>query len=270
MAIKDILVYVDNDETCENRILTAVNLCSHFDARLSGLYLNRRMMVPAYPGADFSVAVYDAIEKHANELRKEAESRFAEALKNTGTKNEFCAIDGDVTDSLLVHSRYADLVILPRQQTEQSNQNIHFLVEPVLLGSACPVLVLAEDNPVTLPPQRAMLAWDSSREASRALRAALPMLAQVNKLDVVSVGPNEAEAIDITHYITRHGINAQTHLLDYDQGSVGQVLLEQAMRLDSQLLVMGAYGHSRFLELVLGGTTRFVLEHTSLPVLYSH
>ena len=270
MAIKDVLVYVDNDKACGNRVLTAAHLCTHFDAHLAGLYVMHNMLIPAYHN-EFTAAVnYAIIEEKSVEQRESAKLIFTRKSTAADIVGEFRAVEGNVTDNLSVQSRYVDLLIMPRHQDYDSNLNIKYQLGSVLLSSACPVLVLPDSKPITLPPQRVMVGWDGSRECAAALRAALPMLAQVEKIDVVSVSSDETAATAIATYISRHGIIAETHLIDTSKNGAGQVLLEQATKLRSQLLVMGAYGHSRIRELVLGGATKYILEHAQLPVLFMH
>jgi len=268
MAIKDVLVYVDNDKACGNRVLTAAHLSAHFGAHLSGLYVSRNMSIPAYPSEYISAAAYEIIEEQSVEQRESAKLIFTRNSTAADIAGEFRAVEGNVADKLSVQSRYADLLLVASQQDDESNLNIYYQLGSVLVSSACPVLVLPDSKPVTLPPERAMVGWDGSRECAAALRAALPMLAQVEKIDVVSISSDDAEATAITTHINRHGIIAETHLIDNSKSGVGQALLEQAAELRSQLLVMGAYGHSRLRELVLGGATKYILEHAQLPVLF--
>jgi nucleotide-binding universal stress UspA family protein len=96
------------------------------------------------------------------------------------------------------------------------------------------------------------------------------MLDEVKKIDVVGITTESAETTSIAQHINRHGMEAEVHLLQGSHSEEGNILLEQAKSLDSQMIVMGAYGHSRIRELMLGGTTRHVVEHTTLPVLFSH
>ena len=270
MAIKDVLVYVDNDKACGNRVLTAANLCTHFDAHLAGLYVMRNSFIPAFASEFVSAAAYDIIDGQSVEQRESAKLIFIEKSTAADIAGEFRAVEGNVTNTLSVQSRYVDLLLVPRKQDDESNLNIQYQLGSILLNSACPVLVLPDNKPVRLPPQRVMVGWDGSRECAAALRAALPMLAQVEKIDVVSVSSDDADANAITTHINHHGIIAETHLIDSDKSGAGRALLEQTTELRSQLLVMGAYGSSRFHELVLGGVTKHVLEHAQLPVLFMH
>jgi nucleotide-binding universal stress UspA family protein len=227
-------------------------------------------LIPAYHN-EFTAAVnYAIINEKSVEQQESAKLIFTRESTVADIVGEFRAVEGSVTDNLSVQSRYVDLLLMPRHQDYDSNLNIKYQLGSVLLSSACPVLVLPDSKPITLPPQRVMVGWDGSRECAAALRAALPMLAQVEKIDVVSVSSDETEATAIATYISRHGIIAETYLIESSKGGVGQALLEQATKLRSQLLVMGAYGHSRLRELVLGGATKYILEHAQLPVLFMH
>ncbi len=270
MAFKDIQVYTDNDTDCENRVLSAVNLSIHFDAYLTGLYAMRRMSVPAYPGAASSVAVYNAFENSSIEQYELARKLFEEKTLATDIDTKFVMLEGDLVDDIAVQSRYADLLVISQNQNENSNLNMHYQPDNILLSAACPVLLVPDSKPITSPPQSAMVAWDGSRECAIALRAALPMLKQVGKVDLVSVSSNEAEAMDITLHINRHGIKAETHFVEGSQASAGKTLLEQADVLGSELLVMGAYGHSRLRQMVLGGATKYVLKNANLPIMFAH
>ncbi|MFT5658284.1 MAG: nucleotide-binding universal stress UspA family protein [Gammaproteobacteria bacterium] len=270
MKIKDVLVYLDNDTACETRVLSAANLCVQFDAHLAGLYLMRKTAIPTYPGAPMSVGVYDILDEYSLEQSQSAQLVFSEQTNAAGISAEYREIEGDVTQMLNVHSRYTDLAVIPLQQEKDSNLNTYYLPTSFLLGSACPVLALPDIKPITRAPQSVLVAWDGSREAARALKAALPLLHYAEKVDVVSIASNDAEAMDITHHISRHGIEAETHLIKGSASDAGQLLLEQTLLLGSQLLVMGAYGHSRLREQILGGATKYVMQHAQLPVLFSH
>lgn len=270
MTFKDIQVYADNDSACENRILSAVNLSIYFGAHLTGLYSMRRMPVAAYPGVASSVAVYEAFENSSIEQYELAKKLYEEKMAMTGLKSELLSLDGELLNDIAVQSRYADLLVVPQNQREEFNLNMHYQSGSILLSAACPVLLVPDGKAMTLPPQSAMIAWDGSRESAIALRAALPMLREVGKIDLVSVSSNESDASNIASHINRHGIEVETHIIDGSQAIVGKVLLDQVASLGSDILVMGAYGHSRLREMVLGGATKYMLKHATLPILFAH
>ena len=270
MTIKDILVYVDNDELCDERLDSATSLCKVYDAHLSGVYVKQRITIPAYAGVYMPVEVYETNDKETTKLLDEAKARFKARINAAGVNGDFHDFDGDVSYQLSLNSRYADLLIVPQRLSDKFDLNPYFQVPDILLGAACPVLLLPDSNPGTLPPERVMLAWDGGRECAKALKAAMPMLGEVKKIDVVAITTEPAETTAIAQHINRHGMEAEVHLLQGSHSEEGNLLLEQAKSLDSQMIVMGAYGHSRIRELMLGGTTRHVVEYTTLPILFSH
>ena len=271
MPVKDIQVYVDNDEANENRVLNAAGLSAHFGAHLTGLYVMRTIPALAYSGAISAVSVYHVMQQEAIDQCDLAGQAYDRIISSTELNNDFRALDGEIIEELSVQSRYADLLVLPQNQKHDSGLNASYQVGSILLCAACPILVLPSAQVAfTSPPKTAMLAWDGSRECAVALRSALPMLQRVAKIDVVSVASIDAAAIDITLHLKRHGIEAETHLMKGSKHDAGRILLDKAAALNSQLLVMGAYGHSRLREMVLGGSTKYVLEHAKLPVIFAH
>ena len=132
------------------------------------------------------------------------------------------------------------------------------------------MLLLPDGKPPVLPPETALLAWNGERECARALKAAMPLLSKVKNIDVVSINREGDDAKAIALHINRHGFKTNVHVLEDSHLDNGDILLRQADELNSQMIIMGAYGHSRIRELMLGGTTRHVLEQAELPVLFSH
>ena len=270
MSIKDIIVYVDNDKDCDTRLETASSLCKTFEARLSGLYLLQKISIPAYAGAYMPVEVFEANDEETIKLRDKAKALFNAKARSANIRSHFSAAEGDVSTALNQYSRYSDLLIVPQRKNDRFDFNPYYQLPEVLLGAACPVLLLPDNQPPVLPPETALLAWDGKRECARALKAAMPMLSRVKKIDIVAINCEDDDAKEIADHIGRHEIQTEVHSVEDGHFDIGEVLLNQATTLDSQMMIMGAYGHSRIRELMLGGTTRHVLEHVQLPVLFSH
>ena len=270
MAVKDILVYLDNDKGCDKRVQAAADLCIHFEAHLSGLYVTRSIDIPGYARAQIPNEVLEANKKYFAGLRKEAHAVFTGNADAKGIGGEFRSAVGDINDQLNTLSRYVDLLLVPQQPETEHNLNSRYRVPDILFGAACPVMVLPEGEIPTQPPRRVLIAWDGGRECARALNAALPLLTEVEKVQVLAVGVEGADAADITLHIHRHGIGSEVVVIDGSSHHAGDTLLAQARAMESELLVMGAYGHSRLREFVLGGTTEQVLAKAHLPVLFSH
>ena len=270
MSIKDIIVYVDNDKNCEFRLESAANLCKSHDAQLTGLYLLQKISIPVYAGAYVPVEVFDANDEQTIKLRDQAEALFTAKCEAAKISSRFSAVEGDVCSELNRSSRYADLLVVPQRKNDRFDFNPYYQLSDVLLGSACPILLLPDNKPPALPARTALLAWDGERECARALKAAMPLLSQIEKIDVLSINCNNNEAKDIADHIRQHNIKAEVHSIENSQHDIGAILLEQTATLDSQMIIMGAYGHSRIRELMLGGATRHILENAQLPVLFSH
>ena len=125
--------------------------------------------------------------------------------------------------------------------------------------------------------RRVLVAWNASREAARAVSDALPLLKRAGQVDVVAFEPGKSGAAhgeepgaDIALYLARHGVKVTVSRVDAPDLDVGNQLLSRAFDLSADLIVMGAWGHSRLRELVLGGVTRTVLESMTVPVLMAH
>ena len=149
-------------------------------------------------------------------------------------------------------------------------------VETVVLNSGRPVLVVPYAAETNRQFRRPLVAWDGGVAARRAIAGALPLLKQAGSIDVVMFNPRaeagvhgEEPGADLALYLARHGIRVNVVERTVN-GGIGEALLSAAADLGSDLIVMGAYGHTRFREVVLGGVTRTVLQSMTVPVLMAH
>lgn len=270
MLIKDILVYIDSDSACENRLRTAVGLCNETSAHLTGLYVQRRLMVPAYVGAYIPPEVFEANSKEIEEIRHKTHSTFTQRIDTAGVSGELVVSDSDTGAALNMHSRYTDVMLLPQRATDEFDLNPYYELPSALLHSACPVMMVPRTKLPTLPIKRVLLGWSGGRECARAMQSAISLFPDMENIDVVSVDSDVTKASDIALHISRHGFNCEVHMVDGSHADAGAVLLDKAQSLESDMLVMGAYGHSRLRELVIGGVTQHVMNNATLPVLFSH
>jgi nucleotide-binding universal stress UspA family protein len=146
-------------------------------------------------------------------------------------------------------------------------------IEGALFSSGKPVLLLPEGAAPSLSPERVMVAWDSRIEASRAVREALPILKGAQEVRLVLVDPEESEAAhgqepgaDAALYLARHGVRVGVDRLPGSGRPVADVLGRHAGDMGAQMIVMGAYGHSRLRQRILGGVTRSMIENPPLPI----
>lgn len=279
MSYKSMLVHLDNDRRCAERIDIAARLALDFDARLTGLYLLRQPEVPSYVRAEIGTGFLEGQFREWQQRQiARMTAQFRERTAQAGVNGaEFRFDDKWPAEAMALHARYADLLILG--QTDRDDDKS--LVEPGFAGQT----VLSSGRPVLLIPyagdfprigKRVLVAWDASREAARAVTDALPFLQRAAKVTVLAVNPDgnaghgEQPGADIALFLARHGVRveaSESHSGDVD---VGAWLLSRAFDLEADLIVMGGYGHSRMRELAFGGVTRSLLGEMTVPVLMSH
>ncbi|MDN0076717.1 universal stress protein [Crenobacter sp. SG2303] len=279
MGYKSIIVHVDSTPGCRNRVEIAALLAQRFNAHLTGLFTNwlpsLESNIAELPVHAFTSASYEYAEKCANQ----AQETFDSVVRAVGLdKIEWRKRIGRPIETLCLNARYHDLVVLGQSNPEQSVDNRqNDLVQQTVLGAGRPVLVMPYAGSFSDVGQQALVGWDARREATRALTDALPLLKLAKKTTVQTFNSHsmlspqgELPGADISLYLARHGVPIEL-MADIDGVmDTGSQLLMTAANVGADLLVMGAYGHSRLLEIVLGGATKTVLESMTIPVLMSH
>lgn len=173
-------------------------------------------------------------------------------------------------------ARFADLVILPKPYGKNQYADAPVIPEAAMFHGNVPVIILAEDTPLTAKPTRVVIAWNDGPEAMTALRHALPLLKAASEVDICIVAPERHSpdvadpGAELSRMLSRHGVKVSVSILAQTLPRVSEVLARHIADTDADLLVMGAYGHSRFREAILGGATRNMLEHAEVPVLMAH
>ena len=284
MGLKDLLVHVDGARGHEARLRIAAELARRNEAHLSGLFVIEPVNLAGFfspGGADIAQAeILQAIQEQHESARRALGEHLAAAFRarvnDAGVLGEWRLAHGDPGERVTLHARYADLVILGQNDPDAPSLG-SAVPEAVLLGSGRPVLVvpyIGADRPIG---HRVLLAWNGSREAARAANDAVPLVAPDGKLIVLAINPargiagdGDLPAADMAHHLARHGITAEAAHTAADDVAVGDLILSRAADMGADLIVMGGYGHSRAREFVLGGATRTLLGHMTVPVLLSH
>lgn len=169
---------------------------------------------------------------------------------------------------------FHDLIILPRPFGEEGDDAAELTLDGALFETHTPVLVCPPTE-IGRVGNRIMVAWNGDQEAMRAIRAALPMLKEAEQVEVVMVEPQRsgqspAPSFALMTMLTRHGVNALLSPIPRSAERVSETLRQKARDMGADLIVMGAYGHSRFRERLFGGATREMLQNTELPVIMTH
>lgn len=169
--------------------------------------------------------------------------------------------------------RFSDLVVLPRPY--QNNPEAATLVEGCLFAAERPVLMIPKGCKAPEAGGHIIMGWNDGAEALAAARAALPILRQADVADICIIDPpkHAADRSDpggaMAQYLMRHGTRSEVAVLAKTEGHIGDILLRRAKEVGAQMIVSGAYGHSRMREAVFGGATRDLLETADLPILMS-
>lgn len=276
MSLKDLLVYVDSDAACPSRIDIASRLAELYQAHLTGLHVITPPKIPIAVVAELGPVFQEAQMKRLREAAGELEGRFRrKAGERAAIQAEWRLAEGDVTAIATLHARYFDLTVVGQGIDIDEPAALRSLPEELVLGVGRPVLVIPRYGTFRTVGERVLVAWNGSREATRAVNDALPLLQRAAKVTVLSVDPGGAPGqrmpgADISLHLARHGVKVDASETPGADIAVGDVLLSYAADRGIDLIVTGAYGHSRMREMVLGGVTRHLLQHMTVPVLMAH
>ena len=274
MSIKTILVQVNSDNEDNLHINAAIDIAVNFGAHLCGLYVMEDLNLPTYAGAYIPAGVLQAHNQAERDRAKNVESEFKAMVGKAGCTSEWNCVQGFTDQQINAYARYADLIVIGQSQEQSVLSNEISIEDHVLIESARPVLLIPYIGVTKSTAKRVLVAWSGTRESVRAVSDALPFLKQAESVEVVSVSKSQAQSDnslqDICDFLKRHGVNAQAHQVVSKDISVADTILSRAADHNIDLIVMGAYGHSRLREYVFGGATHYMLKHMTVPVLMSH
>ncbi len=272
--MRSILLHVDDDDCMQARLQIALDLARQFDAHLTCL------QAVAY---EFGVAgdLYGTMAAQMAAIFRENADQVQETLERglsvEDVRWEWLRSEGRATDQIARHAPLNDLVIVGAHNPAGRVDFPSILASDLAMEVRAPILVAPAGAAGFQLDRPAMVAWNGSAESARALRSAMPMLARASAVHLLWVeetkekGRNDLPPTDAAIYLARHGIEAIIDELHTDKGlSVADILLSASDARNAAYLVMGAYGHSRLRERILGGVTRDMLTDPKLPLLLTH
>jgi nucleotide-binding universal stress UspA family protein len=281
MAIRDILVHLDGAPASAARLSLAAGLARRLGAHLIGLHVID-VQLPVIAAGDFGggAAVAELITRlqdDALEAAKPIEASFREMLRREAMSGEWRQVEGTTAGQVSLHGRYVDLTVLGQADPGLGSETPVAAIEAALFTTGRPVLVVPFAGAPANPGRHVVIAWNASREATRAVHDALPLLAAAERVTVVTVNPEsgidghgEEPGADIATHLARHGLKVEVRRVVGPDLGAGDLLLNEVSDLGADLVVMGGYGHSRFREFVLGGATRTMLHQMTVPLLIAH
>ena len=300
MALRDILVCLDAASTGDGRLALALNLAQAGKAHLTAVYtlpkphesaappvrlgLPPTVLGPASPdgagaigGEPISAAAPVASAARETERAKGVEQRFREALPLRSLDGEWQMLNHGETAELIHLASAADLVVLGQYPDDDSDGLIWLQPDDVMIDAGRPVLVIPYAGAFEHVGKRVLIAWNGTREATRALHDALPLIGGAEAVTVLHIGARQADLehdrpwLDrIVHHLARHGIPAHPEESPHEGISISDLLLSRAADLGADMIVAGAYHHSQLRESLFGGVSRDLLDHMTVPVLMSH
>lgn len=270
---KDILVHADEDARRDARFALAVELAHQHGAHVIGLFALEFDELPGYVSAQISPDLLDrARDNYRAQAQFVREALEAEANR-VGVSCEWRQEDGPALGLLRKHGRYCDLVVVSQPDTSREGARVEGFPGELALTGGRPVLSIPFAGNHAGLGTNVLIAWNGSREAARAVHDAMPFLVKAKSVVVLSVDPRDNghfAGADIATHLAHHGVMVEARHSVAPDVAVGDELLNMASDLGVDLLVMGAYGRSRLREAVLGGATRHMLRHMTIPVLMSH
>lgn len=282
MAFKSLLTICTDPARAPRTFATAASLAIAQDGHLDALALgvDRTQLGYSYVGA--SAVVMQVSQEDAAAETKAIESAIRTAAGAAGPSLRWSSegaitMIGGLTDLIALRSRFSDLVVLAKPYGENHGDEEEAIVEAAMFEGQAPVLVLPDAAlDASAIGKRIVVAWNQSRESLTAIRRAMPFLKKADHVWLTIIDPPKhgAERSDpggaLCQMLVRHGIRAEVTVLARTLPRISDVLARHIRDMDADMLVMGAYGHSRFREAILGGATRNMLETAEVPVFMAH
>jgi len=279
MAIKDILLALKShpEPTKASMIEHAVAIAAALDSHIAAVACEIHLEIPSSLISTSLLNVPALIAEETHKSRTNVDQLLS-AFEATAARQdvrfesirERC-LSGEVPDMLVEYARLRDLTIVP-----VSEDHARWCSEAIIFGSGKPTLVLPECPSVpSFQLKTVLVAWDFSRAAARAVADAIPLLERAKHVRIVTVMgekpvDSKHSAEELAKNLSRHGLEVELDRIESKRRTIGETIEAHAKSCDADMLVMGAYGHSRFREFVLGGATRSLLAKPPLPILFSH
>ncbi len=270
--MKSILLHIYDDTGLESRMQAAFDLARAFEGHITCLhatpyedYLAADPLIAAALPAEFSVKM--------EMLRIELEAKVQARLRSEGVSWDWVHVDDAMARGLIRHSALADVIVLTLAAGAAMDwDEPRALAGAVATGAMAPVLAIPTGMQRFEANGPALVGWNGSAEAALAIKSALPLLRLASSVHLIEVEdrapayPSDSGA----RYLSSHGLAVEIMQRRPVDGSVSRAITQAAGEIDAKLIVMGAYGRSRWRELLLGGVTRELLVTSQIPLLLAH
>lgn len=274
-----IVVCLNEIERTDQMLGAIRTLSGKMNCHFLGLYVIPAIQV--YPGASMQTTtqVYDGVQKYYQEHAGETKIKFEKLVAAEGLSAEWRKVKSkgtSIAEEVIRHGIISDLIVVPQSKREDSDSLGDGFAEQVVMECGRPVLIIPSYGDFPEFGKSVLVAWNSTREAARAVFDALPIMASADKVDVSWLNPDKTgddmdlPGAELATVLSRHNIAVTVEAIPTGGLPAGEALLSHSVDIGADMLVMGAYGHSRLREFVFGGATRTILASMTLPVLMSH
>jgi nucleotide-binding universal stress UspA family protein len=276
MTYKTILVHLNDSRRAERVLEPVTQLAARFNSHLIGFHAYSAVPASPIPMASSALGSIVAAERMNREAIADAFKRMTGGKSYVADWQLQKVPHVDLASVVMERGRAVDLIVAGQTDPDWDLSPLMDFPERLALESGRPVLVIPYVGRYSTIGRRVVVAWKGSREAARAVFDALPLLREAQAVHILEIKEQEDDAgalgadTSIAAALGRHGIKPEVRTSIASDLSVGDEILSRAADLEADLLVMGAYGHSRFRELVFGGATRHIARHMTLPTLFSH
>jgi nucleotide-binding universal stress UspA family protein len=277
MSYKTILVHLNDNRRAEALLEPAIQLATRYNSHLLGLHVYASMPAPPVP-MGYASSVLGSVIAQERRQGEEIAATFSRMTANAAFVPEWHlrkVPHVDLPSVVMEHGRAADLIIAGQTDPDWDLSPLLDFPERLALESGRPVLVIPYAGRYPRIGRNVVIAWKAGRESARAVFDALPLLQGAENVHILEIKGRADESsmgpdTSIAASLARHGIKPTVRTSVAPDISVGDEILSRLSDLDADLLVMGAYGHSRMRELVFGGATRHIARHMTVPTLFSH
>lgn len=278
MTYSDIMVHLTDDPRNSVKVEAALTLAQQFDAHLTALYTLPPPQHFYYMSEYIPAGVIQQQVDEARARAMQARAAFEEAAKRQAVKADWLESDRLPVEAVEVSGRAFDLIVLGQPDPDPREPltvpaGVDVLPHELALRAGRPILTIPYAGTYPVIGSRVMVAWNGSREAARAVHDAMPILMRAKQVTVFGINPEGSRGTpgaDLARHLARHGVKVETAYTVADDIGAADALLSAAADRSIDLLVMGAYGHSRLREVVFGGVTETILDSMTMPVLLSN
>ncbi|MGP1614696.1 MAG: universal stress protein [Pollutimonas bauzanensis] len=274
-----IAIHLNHDSGCKRRLRAAIQLASDHKAELIGVYPGELAARYMHEDTVIPDEIYHVLRNQAAHERGEIQKLFTHETAAAGVTAHWRTPQGAPDEALAMHARYCDLLIMSKSDNRDTVAAIvPNLPESVVMAAGRPVLMIPAVGEVLPIGRRVLFCWDHRRESARAFMDASPILQSCSELVVLTVDPQpenlrkqDLRENDFADYCASLGYPKPREIFKESEGfGVGNIILNSATDHGSDLIIMGAYGHSRMRQWVMGGASRTLLSSMTVPILLSH